>query len=173
MDELAQHFLNALSYDPINGTFTWKLRDTTNADWRIKTWNSRYAGKQCINLDKQGYAFIRCNGKVIKAHRLVFLIENGFLPAEVDHINGNKSDNRISNLRPATDTQNRWNSGKRYNNKSGWKGVCWNKDRGKWQAQISIDKKRTTIGYFDDVKDAAEEFIFASLKHYGEYTVVA
>lgn len=169
MKELICHFLDHLQYSPETGTFVWKERQTDGADWRIKTWNKRYAGTVCASRDKDGYVIITCKGKVIKAHRLVYLIETGALPNEIDHINGDKSDNRFSNLRAVTDSQNRWNSGKRPENKSGWKGVSWSKTRNKWHSQISVNKQKICLGYFDDVKEAAEEYIFAALKHHGEF----
>lgn len=168
-----EELLKYLHYEPETGEFTWKTRDkdiwSGSPERFRKTWNKRYAGKPVRNVDAYGYLVINVAGHVIKAHRAVFLIEHGYLPEEVDHIDGNRSKNHHTNLRPASGSQNRWNSGKRYNNKSGWKGVCWNKVRGKWHAQININKRRKTIGYFDDVKEAAEAYIFAALDLHGEY----
>lgn len=112
------------------------------------------------NLDK-GYA--KAGNRL---HRHLLNTPEGF---DTDHINGNKLDNRRSNLRIASRSQNLMNRGKTSNNKSGFKGVCWNKYRQKWHAQITKPDKKKHLGYFTDKNEAAKAYNKASLKYHGEF----
>lgn len=87
----------------------------------------------------------------------------------VDHINGNKKDNRKSNLRIATSSQNSRNIGLRKNNTTGYKGVIYEKKRDKWRAEIKKDYKSIFLGYFDTKEDAAKAYNEASMKYHGEF----
>ena len=125
-------------YNPSNGIFT-----------RIQT--SKNAG--CIKSN--GYVVISINYKTYTAHRLAWLYMYGEFPKNcIDHINNNRLDNRICNLREATKQENNRNSLKSIKNKSGIKGIHWNKARNKWVAQITINYKIKTIGYTIDFFDA-------------------
>lgn len=101
-------------------------------------------------------------------HRLVFLYHHGWLPTELDHINGNRSDNRIENLRPVTREQNMGHRGRPRNNKSGFKGVHWvNRDQC-WRAKCV----RKFLGDFGSPEEAARAYDAYALKHYGEQFAV-
>lgn len=86
-----------------------------------------------------------------------------------DHIDGNTLNNSRSNLRVATFTENLMNSKRPSSNKSGYKGVCWNKYNKKWQVQITIHGKKTFIGYFSDVIEASKAYNQAAKKAFGEF----
>lgn len=88
---------------------------------------------------------------------------------EVDHINGNGLDNRRSNLRPSTRMQNARNQGPKSNNKSGYRGVCWDKARGKWKAEIGKNNKNCFIGRYDTKEDAARAYDKAAKEWGGEF----
>jgi hypothetical protein len=88
---------------------------------------------------------------------------------DTDHANGNGLDNRRENLRSATRSQNICNARRQNNNTSGFKGVSWRSDRGKWRVRVTIDGKRTTLGYFDDLIKAAVAYDVAAIEHYGEF----
>ena len=88
----------------------------------------------------------------------------------VDHRNGDTLDNRRKNLRIATNAQNQHNQRwLRSDNTSGFKGVTWHADKGKWNAQIYVNKKRKSLGYFPDKAMAAKAYDAAALEHFGEF----
>lgn len=89
----------------------------------------------------------------------------------VDHINHVTLDNRRSNLRKGTQSQNMGNLKMRKANTSGFKGVCWNKKRQKWQANVRIGRRNTTIGKFDNKLEAALAYDNAATKEFGEYAL--
>lgn len=94
----------------------------------------------------------------------------------IDHINGNRLDNRRSNLRIATHSENQRNRGKQNNNTSGFKGVVFLKSdqrRKKWAAQIKANGKQIRIGYYHTAEEASQAYTEASNKHYGEFSHVS
>ena len=132
-----------LSYDPQTGLFTHKVNG-----------HKRRAGAVTGRLDTKGYVRIRLLGYEFKAHRLAWLLTYGMWPtAEIDHINGCPSDNRIMNLRDVSVAENGWNRAKAMrNNKTGVLGVC--EMNGKFVAQIGVDGKRVRLGAYDTVEEA-------------------
>lgn len=104
--------------------------------------------------------------KKIYLHRFITDAPAG---KHVDHKNKNGLDNRQSNLRVCTASENLQNRGKQKNNKSGFKGVYWNKHAKKWHACIAANKKRFSLGYYDSVQDAAVAYKQAALKYHGEF----
>lgn len=134
-DHLLPLLANRIDYDPITGVFMWKKYVPDQCGW----WNSKYAGTPAGGVASKGYLVISITdaGRVrrVVAHRLAFYISNGRPPAcQIDHINGDRLDNRMANLREVTHAENMLNQGPRKNNKSGVVGVSWSKAGGKWQA---------------------------------------
>jgi len=122
------------------------------------------------SLKRQGYIIIKIDGKCYRAHRLAFLVAHGHLPKELDHINGDPSDNRIANLREATRRENKRNSGKYSNNKSGFKGVCWHKSRGKWRADAQdANGKQIHLGLFTTPEAASAAYNDFAMKLHGDF----
>lgn len=115
------------------------------------------------------YLIAMVDRKLYKVHRMIFLWHHGWLPAEIDHKDTNKANNRITNLRPADKTENAWNVGKRSTNTSGFKGVTWNKRWQKWYAQIQINGKRRGLGYFDTPEKAHSAYVEAARKLHGDF----
>lgn len=129
----------------------------------------RNGGKAgCIDKTN-GYVSIRFNGKNYKAHRLVFLYHHGYLPECLDHINGNRADNRIENLREATKAQNRYNSKRAVTNTSGYKNVKWEESRRKWKVDLRKNEKYVYSKRFDDFEEACKAADEARIKLHGEF----
>ncbi len=110
------------------------------------------------------------NRKICYVHRAVFLMHHGFLPKYIDHINGNPLDNRIENLRAATQSQNCANALLSKANTSGYKGVTYDKRLKKWVAQVGKDGKCIRFGMFEDINDAAAAYELGSRKLFGEFS---
>lgn len=118
--------------------------------------------------NKKHYKSLVIDGKRYYVHRLIFMYHYGYFPAEIDHIDGNKFNNKIENLRACTRQENAYNTKLRFDNKSKIKGVSWNKALKKWLLQISVNKKRLYLGYFDDLKEAELKAIdFRKKQHQG------
>lgn len=138
-----------LSYDRETGVFTWKVNR-----------RSVKAGSEAGSKDKDGYRVIYFNGKIFKAHRLAWYFCFNEMPKDtIDHINRVRDDNRIVNLRVATQLEQMQNVGMNKNNKSGFTGVYWYADRSKWIAQVSYKGEIHHVGFFDDAKTASEKRI--------------
>ena len=104
-----------------------------------------------------GYNVVNINKKIYKTHRLVWLYVYGYMPTcKLDHINHNRTDNRISNLREVTDKDNCRNCSISKNNTSGINGVSFIRKTKKWRARIMVNRKEINLGRFSDKKDALE-----------------
>ena len=117
-----------------------------------------------------GYLEVHVNSKKYKCHRLAWLYVHGEFPnCDIDHRDGNRSNNRIKNLRLCTEMENSKNSGARDGNVSGVKGVNWHKSRGKWQARATVNYKTHYLGLFKTLEEASAAYqAFAMLNH-GEF----
>jgi hypothetical protein len=122
-------------------------------------------------LNKDGYLQSSIKSKKIPLHRFLLNLEVGDSKI-VDHIDRNIHNNRKSNLRLCSQTQNHGNSSLSKRNTSGYKGVCWNKYHKKWQAQIRKDYKEIYLGLFDLVEDAAMAYNDAAITYFGEFAVL-
>ena len=136
--------------------------------WRANSGATK-AGKLAGHVKSNGYTSIRIHNREYKAHRIIYLLHHGLLPEYVDHIDGNRSNNKIKNLRPATTSQNNWNSKRPCKNTSGLKGVCWYRRYQKWFARVQINGRQLHLGYFKNVEDAEAAVRNARELHHGEY----
>ncbi len=121
----------------------------------------RYDGKWG-SINNAGYIHINYEDSKYKIHRLIWKWWYGYDPEEIDHMNGDRLDNRIDNLRNVDRKTNNRNRPKQNNNTSGFTGVFWDKDRSSWLSYMSIDKKMIKIGYYNtpqEAKEARDEFI--------------
>lgn len=145
--ELTVEYLRSiLNYDPTTGIFTR----------RVRTSNPVRVGDVAGSLNGVGYLNISIHSRLYLAHRLAWLYMYGEWPKlDIDHINRNRSDNRIANLRDVSRRQNLQNAGKRSDNTSGHTGVHWNKQRSKWQARIAPGQKTINLGLFESLEEAA------------------
>lgn len=106
----------------------------------------------------------------VRAHRVAWCLHYGFEPPDfIDHINGDKKDNRISNLRLATKSQNEINKPKKAGTSSKYKGVTWHKARGKWLAHLNVNGKYKYLGYYSIEIDAKYAYDKAAEEFHGEY----
>lgn len=141
---------NNLSYDHENGSFTW-----------LKSRRGIKAGSSGGGTLKNGYPTISFNRGRFYAHRLAWFYFYGVWPEnEIDHINGDKKDFRISNLQDVSHQKNMENQ-KAKNNKHGHSGVALRKD-GRWTARITVNKKSIQLGYFKNLSDASAAYIDAA-----------
>lgn len=144
----AERARELLDYDPETGVLRWKKNKGTgkaNAE----------AGSVCTEVTGKKYRYIKIDGTQFRAHRVVWIIWNGCAPElQIDHIDGNGLNNRISNLRHVTHLENRRNSRRQSNNKSGSSGVDWDKRRCKWRARIKVCGFTRHIGYFVELEEA-------------------
>src|SRR3972149_11203760 len=139
-----------------------------------------YLYKNKWHVNEYGYVQrIQWVGKIESKNRIkkIFLhreilrkeLKNKFEKKEVDHINGDKLDNRKCNLRICNHQQNRFNNKLEIRNTSGYKGVYWNKRRQKWLARVEINDKKISLGAFDNKLDAAKAYNIGAIKYFGEF----
>jgi hypothetical protein len=155
---LTQEYLKeCLTYNPDTGTFTWNsrpLKSFKSAQY-FKAWNTRCSGKVAGYTSSSKYVTIPLAGKLYQAHRLAYLYMEGELPAhEVDHLNHIKTDNRWSNLRQVSPTENQRNRPKNKNNTSGSLGVSWCADRQLWLASARINYIKHNLGRYKTKEEA-------------------
>lgn len=167
--ELTQEYLKeCLDYNPDTGSFTWKERPADHfkdlKGFRIH--KARFANKEAGTIGSQGYSHIFINKKSYRLQRLAWLYCYGYMPLLfVDHINGIRSDNRLSNLREVSNTENIKNGKKRKNNTSGVQGVSWHQKAGKWMAQIMVDRKSVYLGLHETLSAAISARKEAEIKY--------
>lgn len=136
--------------------------------WREEVWNERFAGSEC-NSKSRGYyrVCITIHGKEEKylVHRIIFLMVKGFMPKSIDHIDHNKINNNIDNLREADHSANSKNMSMYSNNTSGFTGVSWSKTNKAWKALIKACGESIHLGYFDKKEDAINARNKANVKY--------
>lgn len=153
-----------LEYDSNTGWFTWRITRGSRAP----------AGGRAGSVSQRGYRWIYLaidGARVgIREHRLAWFYTYGEWPGLIDHINGDPSDNRIANLRIATNTQNNANAALQKRNTSGFKGVrrckgCFNR----WDAQICVGGRRIYLGAYGSPEEAHAAYVEAAKEHFGEF----
>ena len=126
--------------------------------WKIKPARRVSVGDVVGSRNDKGYQNIVIKGKQWGVHKVIFLMHHGYLPEVIDHVNGLPNDNRIQNLRAATQKKNNQNQRFAKHNTSGVKGVSFHKKTGKWRCSLSTDNKTKQVTCFAS-KDAAAEFM--------------
>lgn len=163
-----------VSFNASTGEFMWKARSVSwfsgggqhCAEHDCRVWNAKYAGKPAGSLDKSvGYLRLSVLGGKIWAQRAAWMIAFGEVPnGQIDHIDGDKLNNRIENLRVVSMADNRRNQKRPHTNSSGVIGVTWNPKNKNWNARIQVDGKTVHLGSFSDLHDAAEARKLADIK---------
>jgi|DEB0MinimDraft_10_1074344.scaffolds.fasta_scaffold06694_3 hypothetical protein len=157
-----ERLLEVLDYNPKTGVFRWKMRASPRAS------AGGIAG--CINA--KGYRIIRIDKCNYREHRLAWFYMNGEWPPKwIDHVNRNRADNRISNLRLANAKDNAGNAGLFSTNTSGFRGVTQRKTVNKrpYQASIRIHGRLQYLGMFATAEEASAAYEAAASKHFGEF----
>ena len=163
-----------IDYDPETGALVWRVRDVSfftdgerSAIHCMRVWNARYAGNPAFKgKTSAGYFRGGIFSRRYLAHRVAWAIYSGAWPEnEIDHINGDKLDNRIANLRSVTRQENGKNRATGINNKSGTTGVYWYNRDLVWVAQVSKNGKNKHIGCFKSKDEAIEARAKANLEY--------
>jgi hypothetical protein len=146
-----------LRYEPETGKLFWLHRQRAmfpdERAWKI--WNTRYDGAEAFTAIANGYHRGAIFGTALAAHRVAWAIHHGEWPkGQIDHINGDRSDNRIANLRDVDSAGNHKNMSRASNNKSGVTGVHWCNTWNRWIAKIKIGGKTKSLGQFASFDDA-------------------
>ena len=142
---------------------------------RVQTSNARAGDVAGCVKNSHGYRTIRINGRRYMASRVIWRLMTGSWPPkgmQIDHIDGDKTNDAWSNLRLATPSQNNCNKGKRSDSTTGYKGVYFNCEKGGFLAQLRVGGKRDVLGPFDTAQEAARAYNRAVLKRHGRFAVL-
>lgn len=172
-----------LELEPETGRLFWRHRPLElfsgeRAEREMRRWNGRYAGKQAFTAsDTHGYRHGSIFGNLYLAHRVVFAITTGRWPdGQVDHINGNRQDNRPDNLREVELLDNARNQCRPRSNTSGENGICWDSSHNKWLVQIGNGQRQVKVGRYSSLDHArvarkAAERVLGYHKNHGRASV--
>ncbi len=153
-------------YDPCSGRFFWAIKPK-NGKGRV--------GEEVGSLTAKGYVVIRVDGKNVLAHRAAWFCSYGVWPdSDIDHVNGDKKDNSIVNLRLASKVTNNQNRSSPYiTNRSGHLGIYYCKDKKRWRAEIIKELKRYRLGWYKTAEEASAAYWAAkSVLHPDSYHAI-
>ena len=166
MTPTVERLREVLNYDPLTGIFTHRIGRKGRG-----TRAGAIAGRIRAY---DGYCRIGLDGERYFAHRLAWLYVTGKWPSsDIDHISGEKADNRFANLRLATGSENLANAPRPRHNTTGLKGVNWHGKAGRWRATIKKDRKPIHIGYFDSAIEAHAAYVAKAKELFGEFARAA
>jgi hypothetical protein len=150
-----------LDYDPATGVLRWRARTpdmfkpgNKTAESNCQGWNSKYAGRPAGMIGPSGYVVVMIDYGNFMAHRLIWKMVHGRDPFEIDHIDGVRQNNLVSNLRDVSRRQNNCNRRVRKDSTSGILGVYWEARRKKWVIDARLNGERR-IGSFSTIEEAA------------------
>ena len=164
-----------LRHEPGTGRMFWECRQIDmfedgargGALASMRTWNTKNAGKRAFTTKLySGYLVGAIFGDSFRAHRVIWALHYGEWPnKQIDHINQDRTDNRIVNLRDVTNRENSMNRTIQKNNSSGVTGVCWYNRDSKWAAYIMVSGEKIHLGYYDTIKSATNARFKANMKY--------
>jgi len=155
--------VSLLDYEPTIAMLLWKERPSDmfahhalfSPEVAARKWNQRYAGKPAFTAKVNGYPYGRVLRHTYLAHRVAWVLHHRSWPdGQIDHINGDRSDYRMENLRCVTDAVNKANTKRPAHNTSGAIGVSWSDRLGKWHAYINKHHRRINLGWYLSFDDA-------------------
>jgi len=155
---LAKRFNEAFEYR--NGELYWKIMTNTS---------KKLIGKKAGCKSSGAYGVVNLDGRAYSIHKVIFCMHHGFMPPIVDHINGDKSDHKIENLRAATHQSNNWNRVTQSNNKLGKKNISWHPQNKKYWVQLAKNGKKIVSVFVEDLELAELIAIEARNKYHGEF----
>ena len=163
----AYHARDRLWYEPTSGRLYWKPINLHQCKSELyqRRWNSRLAGRRA-GTNSNHYRYVNLLGEHCLEHRVVWLINHRTWPPEhIDHIDGDGFNNRLSNLRAVTRSENARNSKLRRSNKTGAADVSWSKQKKKWHARIWTNGKRKNLGFYSSLDGAKRARAAAETKY--------
>ena len=170
-----QYLRECSDYDPETGELRWRERPLAHfrssekrpADQRQRSWNTQNAGHIFGHIDNEGYRRGLLDGVRYRTHRIIFKLMAGVDPIEVDHRDRDRLNNRWSNLRNATNAQNKANGGARRHNRLAVKGVSYNGYG--FLARINISRRNIYLGTFPTREQANAAYVEAARVRSGEF----
>lgn len=157
-----------------------RLRELVNYDQKTGVFRRIKGGRGYPSVgtvfgckNGRGYLVGMIDGRIYLLHQLAWFYVHGRWASSIDHANGDKSDNRLENLREATSSQNNANKCRSKNNTSGFKGVSWQSHARKFKAQIRINGRSAHLGYAATAKEAHQMYCTAAIKYFGEFARVS
>jgi len=157
---ITKDYLNYL-FEYKNGELFWKNKTSQFSNIKI--------GQKAGCFDKDGYIVIVLNKKQYGAHRLIFMMNYGYMPSQIDHADNNPSNNCIKNLREATISQNMQNAIISKRNKSGVKGINFDKNSKKWIVRLAVNGERKYFGVYNDIDYAKFVINAMRYKYHGKF----
>lgn len=161
-------------YDPATGALRWRPKEGNSRS--IRSFNNKVAGKVAgtVRQGRSGYLVVGIGRRYYGAHRLIWKLMTGRDPQHfVDHIDGDKLNNKWANLREADNGQNKQNGSLYRNNRSGVKGVCWDASHKAWRAYIGVNGVQRKLGRFKSINDAASAVAAERERLHGEFARAA